>query len=73
MGLLRQQVSDDRSINLVSSALVSSKVVDSYDMSWAERESRRRDKPLLEMLVELELVTPMQLKACLDSLGQSSR
>ena len=73
MGPTDNQVYDNRSVELISTVLVSSKVIDRYDLNWAEREAQRKARPLLDVLVDLELVTPHQLQSCFDSLKRTGK
>ena len=49
-------------------ALVLSKVLDIYDLNWAIREAKLRGKPLEDVLVDLELVSPMQIQHAYENL-----
>lgn len=73
MGPTDSHVYDERSVELLSSVLVSSNVIDRFDLNWAAREAERKARPLLDMLVELELVTPHQLQSCFESLRRTGK
>jgi len=60
-------------VGAIVSALVSGKLVDEYDMNWAKRVADRQAKPLVDVLVDLELVTPLDVQTCLDSLKRLGR
>ena len=46
--------------------LITRGILDRFDLNWALRESEKRSKPLGEMLVELELASPLQIQQALD-------
>ncbi|HES58450.1 MAG TPA: hypothetical protein ENO21_03370 [Firmicutes bacterium] len=41
-------------------------VIDRYDLNWALRWSVQKNKPLGEVLVELNLATPLQIQQALE-------
>ncbi|HES58268.1 MAG TPA: hypothetical protein ENO21_02440 [Firmicutes bacterium] len=73
MGPTDSHVYDERSVELLSSVLISSNVIDRFDLNWAVREAERKARPLLDVLVELELVTPHQLQSCFESLQRTGK
>lgn len=41
-------------------------IVDRFDLNWAMRRAVEQDRPLGEVLQELELATPEQIQAALE-------
>lgn len=41
-------------------------LIDQYDLNWALRWAEQKDKPLGEVLVELNLATPLQIQQALE-------
>jgi hypothetical protein len=52
--------------------LLSMGIVDKYDLKWAMGWAADKQRPLGEVLVELELATPDQVQAALDHQHRSN-
>lgn len=46
--------------------LLSKKLIDRFDLNWALRYAHEKDRPLGEVLVELNLATPLQVQQALE-------
>lgn len=67
------KVSETQNVNALASALVSSNLVDEFDLHWARRISTRKGQSLIDVLVDLELVSPQDIKQCMESLARLGR
>lgn len=53
-------------VRLLGDILLKMKIVDKYDLHWAMETAVAQQRPLGEVLLELELATPEQIQLALD-------
>lgn len=50
----------------IGNYLVSRGIIDKYDLKWALKVSAMQKKPLGEVIVDLDLATPIQIQQALE-------